>query len=208
MHYIDKLKAMTDKKSLHIKEISDQVQIFSLLDENMINQENYFEMECKEKVFNIYRVSRGEKIKVANFCEEKYAYLFIGLLANESIESIINPMPEDTCDFFDANEDDLKALERIITKYINSSNFSIFGFKNNSICLIREERYIVYYIDSKGEKNVINDDNDKFGLGLQILCNYAWSFQRILEQTREWNVEWDNEELLYAMKKLLNVQEN
>lgn len=206
MNYLNKLTSITNREHLLVREINENhIQIFSLLDNKMINPENYYEMEyCKEK-FNIYRISRGQKAEIANFCEEKYAYLFMGLLANESIESIINPVPDAICNLFDEKEDSLGYLEKLISKYVKNTFFSIFEFKNNSICLIKEDNYIVYFVDWKGKKNVVSCDNDEFGIGLQVLCNYAWTFQWIWKQINGWNVDLDNKEFIYVIKKVLNI---
>jgi len=204
--YIEKMKSLIIVKNVHIHEVdSHNVQIFWDLN-GMIDPEVYFEIMCNNGFFTIYRVSRGQGIEVVSFENEKYAYLFLGLKVNMSFEDMTNPKPKEIDDFFDAKEEEKKQIEKIISKYINNKFFSIFQNQNNSICLLKEGRYIVCFIDSKGNINVISDDNDEFAMGLEVMCNYAWSLQWIEKLVKSWDIDIDSQEFLIAVKKLLDVQ--
>lgn len=204
--YIEKMKSLIIVKNIHIREInSHNVQVFWDLN-GMIDPEVYFEIKYNKGFFAIYRVSRGQEIEVASFENEEYAYLFLGLKVNMSFEDMINPKPKDIDDFFDAKEEDKKQIEKIISKYINNKFFSILESQNNSICLLKKERYIVCFIDSMGNINFISDDNNEFGMGLEVMCNYAWSLQWIGKLVKSWGVDIDSQESLIAVKKLLDVQ--
>ncbi|MEA4923563.1 MAG: hypothetical protein VB031_09495 [Eubacteriaceae bacterium] len=60
-------------------------------------------------------------------------------------------------------------------------------------------------MDWRGNKNIIIDDEEEFGGGLQVMCNYAWTYQYVLEQVRDWDVDQNDAEYLYAVKKILRA---
>jgi hypothetical protein len=204
--YIKKLKNLISVENVHIRETgSHGVQVFWDLN-GMINPEVYFEIKYNKRAFIVCRVSREQKNEVISFEKEEYAYLFLGLEINMSLEDAINPKPKEIDDFFAAKEEDKGQIEKIISKYIDNKFFAIFQNRTNAICLLKEERYIVCFIDSKGNIGIISDDNDEFGIGIEVMCNYAWSLQWIEKLIRNWEVDVDSPEFLMGIKKLLDVQ--
>lgn len=209
MKYKNKFKKMiAAKDKLVFRPLNqNQCNIYFANDDVMgIEQEVYYEFDDFGNRYDIYIIIRGNKKQIASFNNGKYAYLYMGLMINDSLKSEMNPIPEEIEELDDEDESNYEELELLISKYIDPSLFSVFELKNNSICLTKENgRYTISFVDWRGNKNIMSRNRECFGIGLQVVCNYAWTYQYVLEQVKGWHVNPDDDEYLFIIKKLLGL---
>lgn len=106
----------------------NQCNIYFANDDVMgIEQEVYYEFDDFGNRYDIYIIIRGNKKQIASFNNGKYAYLYMGLMINDSLKSEMNPIPEEIEELDDEDESNYEELELLISKYIDPSLFSVLN---------------------------------------------------------------------------------
>lgn len=197
---LEKLKNFLGDKRFDIKECLDKVVEVRTIYNYGIDQEVYFSLEKKgNRQFSISRISRGVSHEIISFKDENLSFFYLGALGKRTISHDIKPIPEVLKNIDEIADENSGKAKTIVAEHIDTNYYSIDNLKREAICLLKKHNfYVVYFVDCTGKEKIISDDNDEFGMGLGVLCNYAWDYMWLEELTNAWDSSINKKSIEYT----------
>lgn len=141
------------------------------INNDMVECENYVKCKKTEKGWNVYRQSRNSEYLAGTFNNEIYALCVMYFIHARNYES------EDRNNAFlmelkKYTEDELDFISNKIAKECETEHFSLNNFKEDSICLEKEdEKYNIFYYGEKNKLYILK--RIEFDRAIVVVYNYA-----------------------------------
>lgn len=174
LEFPEKYKRTLAEFSFTLQEPYGRVEVYRRMGE-AIDEEVFYKLETFASVYEVARVSRGNKRNTLELKNLPLAQLALTLLAVAGIGSAVHPVPKQIYEYFAKNAQDTAGTQKELDAILDPRYYQMWSLKPAAICLMQDENGCgVYCVDKDHTAHAITQNRQNQDIALQVMFNFAW----------------------------------